>query len=352
MLQKGPITRYRVDRSEQVFPTGIIDIDKELLSYFFPDSLRAAGCTNKYLSTITSSDDFWRIRLSRAVNHEFEPVALVRASYKVLCGILIHQSLGRQLVEAGGLGNIELIAALISQGASFEHGLMISATRAGYLDVFEYLWLRVDFKFVGSLIATAAECGHRHILEYLARVGAITDSSDTIYAINSSIVLAAGCGHVDIIEFLIGQGADIFREARRATEQAAISGHLHVIRYLLSKGVHPPRGECGAALRAAAQGHLDVVAFFLDHGTSLPGVLRTSAIWGQVAVAQMIIDRWRATLGDDGDLSDQPANTSGHREGVPGQFFQLSINSAVRLAATSGHLDMVKFLEENGGYWS
>lgn len=168
-------------------------------------------------------------------------------------------------------------------------------------------------------LLSAAASGDMKALE--AAVVSQPVKSDDLYL---SLQLAVENGHPEIVSYLLkgGGGANLADDGNTVSLRAAKNGHLDVLKWLVSENFSNlketnKQGDT-ALLLAASNGHLKTVEWIVVQDKTHNG-----HSWGLGAVVSQHI----------------PAVRESNKEG----------NTALILAARSGHLPVVQYLLQNGG---
>jgi ankyrin repeat protein len=201
------------------FPTGIHDIDREIL-FNVPDKKLFRTCIkSKYMQQVCN-ESFWRNKFIREFGTDLGKYA--DKSYRDLYRIL------------SPLSNYELFEASIQYG---------------YLPIIKSLF-------------------EENIID-------IHNEGD------KALISAAYYGHLDAVKYLIENGANIHAEDDAALRNAAYNDHLDIAKYLIegpedAKGDKRPWGAADIhamndlALRIAAyHGNLDIVKYLIENGANI-----------------------------------------------------------------------------------
>ncbi|MGB3799707.1 MAG: ankyrin repeat domain-containing protein, partial [Lewinella sp.] len=188
----------------------------------------------------------------------------------------------------------------------------------------------------------------------------------------SAIAMAASEGHLDVMKLLVDRGAHLGEGAGKVSplHMAANEGQLEIVRYLLGQGVEvDERDEGGrtALAYAASEGQSDVVRLLIDAGadpeiTDWEGrpatlyatgdddferVLEITQRMGDDAV-ERLVNTPEILVGPagEGDLFTLQAMLEGLNMNI--NLADGSGNTALSVAAREGHLEIVKYLLDNG----
>ncbi|ETV97226.1 hypothetical protein H310_09607 [Aphanomyces invadans] len=167
---------------------------------------------------------------------------------------------GAALVYVAALaGQVDMVAFLLSQiDATDACGraishAMVGAASKGHLRVVEYLHRHRHDRQTTDLMDVAASQGHLSVVEFL-------HLHRREGCTTAAMDRAAGNGHLDVVKFLHAHRREGCTKA--AISLAAAGGHLHVVQWLCD---HRKEGWHGDALtHAAAGGHVDILAFLLQ----------------------------------------------------------------------------------------
>ena len=162
------------------------------------------------------------------------------------------------------------------------------AAAEGHLDAVEFLVchgaeVNKNDRWGGTPIRDAEAGGHRSVVEYLERNGAIrrpsrvedesVPSPDDLVDMTGKLCDAARNGDVVKLRELLDAGADVCRgdyDCRTALHLGAAEGHLAAVKYLVARGadVNAVDRWRGTPLRDAEAGeHTETVAFCVEIAT-------------------------------------------------------------------------------------
>ena len=247
------------------------------------------------------------------------------------------------LMYAARAGQIETAKQLVSLGACltnsnhFNVTTLMLAAKSGNYDLVTLLSRdgpasinRVD-RHEYNAVHYAASSGHLEIIEQLYKNQAEIDTTDTCD--NNAVILASAFGSLTSLQWLEQHGVDIHHENRgqcNALMFAAEAGHLHIIEYLYEQNEDLNKCDLdqrSALMHAVMNGHLACAQWLLAHGAS-PG------------------------KDEDGNNLAHLAATSGHiellqwseQQGIDLHSSNNYGRNAVFLAASGGHLPAVQWL--------
>jgi ankyrin repeat protein len=296
----------------------------------------------------------------------------------LLCtpGIDVNETTGvgdNALTVACRMGHLAVVKLLVAAGARVEAqikdtriGPLATAALEGHLDVVKYLVEEAgaDVTRAGmhgeTPIRCAASEGHVDVVEYLmGRPGSDFDALSTHGG--RALTLASENGHLAVVKLLVATGARVEAQAGEPDGPlaiAALGGHLDVIKYLVEEAGADGRGEgplkVTPLMMASSQGHLDVLKYLLGRGVSdinaisangesaltmacQIGHLECSSLFKVEAVPNL----GRETLLEVVKLLVAAGSSV---EAQAGEKLGPLIT-----AILAGHLDVVKYLVEEGG---
>jgi ankyrin repeat protein len=328
------------------FPTGIHDIDREILFNIPDEELFSTCISSKYLQEVCN-ENFWQNKFIRKFGVDLGKDAdkPYRDLYREF-NLLNTKELFKNSLKKGYL---PIIKSLVDKNIINIHDdnerALRSAACFGHLVIIKYLVNSgADIHaFDDAALSNSAVCGHLNVVKYLIKHGANIHTKN-----DETFRHTALYGHLDIVKYLIKNGANIHANGDYALRLAAINGHLNVVKYLIegpedAKGDKRPWDEgCkplvpwhpanihannDEALRyAAANGHLDVVKYLVEKGAYIHAIydatLRVSAENGHLDIVKYLIEN--------------------------GANIHAGNDYALRFAVYNGHLDVVKCLIENG----
>lgn len=248
---------------------------------------------------------------------------------------------------AAGEGKADLVKYLLNKGAKCDNKRMdgitalMAACIGGHLDVAKLLInAGSDVQAVDqdglSAIMNAAENGSVPVVSYLIDHGASpTNMSTTGF---TPLIVAAAGGHLGVVETLISRGAEVdvmHPEGVNALMYAAAGGHEAVVSFLIEKGaaVNALHSNGGSALmEAATAGNISVVKKLIEKGADVMIVdndkvtaLMSAASQGHLEASELLIEL-----------------------GVPVDAVADSGGTALMFAAGGGHLNVSKLLLAKG----
>ncbi len=200
-------------------------------------------------------------------------------------------------------------------------------------------------------ICEASKNGHFEVIKYLSKNGA-----DLIYTgrydgfldeAYGAVSAASANGHLEIVKYLINNGALVSENNDSPICYASGKGHLEIVKYLFSRGANI-NGNNGEPIReASSEGHLEVLKYLVDNGAdvNLHGKLQMDAY-----------DEWDAyeeIYDSHNSYAIFVASKNGHLEIIKylvenGAYVTESSNMAIRLARENKHDEIVKYLIDNG----
>eukprot|EP00435_Cladocopium_sp_Y103_P016992 s2474_g4.t1 len=244
------------------------------------------------------------------------------------------------MFRAAEQGHVQIMELLLEAGAKtdepeFARGRtpLFAAARNDHLNAVRFLaenGAAKDLKDInGSTpLWVAARNGHLDVVQFLAEAGAAKDQTANNGA--TPLWIAAKNGHLDIVRFLVEHGAAKDQASNFGSTPlllAAQNGHLDIVRFLVEVGSNMNQGDVRGEtplLRAAEHGHLDIVRFLVEVGSAQ----------------------------DQGPNFGATPLSLAAQNGPPRHCAVSSRKwigaTPLLLAAQNGHLDIVRFLVENG----
>lgn len=209
-------------------------------------------------------------------------------------------------------------------------------------------------------IEEAATGGHLQMVKFLLEKGADPIGKGVLK--NKAIKIAATSRKADVVKLLFQYGASLsVTEGNDAMLRFAQDGNLEMIKFLMEKGFDPRTNNDSALQHGAEQGHLQVVKFLLEQGADIEvcnggGVIEMVIQNGHVEMLKFLLENGvklpSKTVFSMWDL----ATYNGLEmikflleKGLIDLFTDDAkkaprLMAAVRVAASRGHLEIVKLL--------
>lgn len=179
------------------------------------------------------------------------------------------------------------------------------------------------------LIVVATERSNFQMLEYL-----FTLHFD-IHAWNDRpLLIAVENGDLEMVQFLVDHGANIHVDDEEPLHIAIKHGYLHIVKYLVENGSNVHIFNDYFMVSAIGNGHLDIVKFLIEQG------LRIYNLGGMNDEALNIASRRGYTTIVKYLLPIVKKNKPG--------TFKIDLNYCLYMASYSGHIEVVKYLIEQG----
>lgn len=187
--------------------------------------------------------------------------------------------------------------------------------KKGYLDLLEFMVVKLDLPLPKNCINIAAKYGKINMLEWIKNNNKI-DYDNNIRACN----LAAEYGHLDALKWLVDNKFDKYLTVDTFME-AAGNGDLEVLKWLLSKGCPWNETTC---IIAAGNGHLEVLKWAREN--DCPWDESTCSFAAEMGELETL--KWAREKGCPWD------------------------KNTCRVAAAGNHLEVLKWARENGCPWN
>lgn len=284
---------------------------------------------------------------------------------------LIDQFGGTALFVASAQGDLQIVEDLIKNGANVNQALKNDPKAEKPI-------------YQGATPLTiAVQNGHTEVAKLL-----ITNGADVNHIINKTgatpLILAAQTGRIELAEFLIANGANInyvSRDGNNPIIRAAANGHLEMVKLLIANGADinyvSPIDENPITL-AAKNGHLEIVKYMAEQfgenlylpierrGKTLFDMsLQLATAGGHTEIVKYLEDQrmeyekqravyenanyYYAPLITALQQKDLATIKSYIEQGVDAnQVLDTSGYTVLSTAAYYGHLDVVKYLVEQG----
>lgn len=256
-----------------------------------------------------------------------------RASYQSL------PVLNKSLLEAAALGNDRDVDFLISAGADVDFskgGALRAAVDAGHATVVSVL-VKAGAVIPRDVLCDAAFNGHTAIVEILT--GDDTKSITT-NAKNSALRYAASAGKLDAAKVLVRAGAVANAgSARNSALHAAVGkGNVKMVEFLLDNGARN-LGE-GVVIQALVNKFFRIIDLLLEYDTFVSWERGRDISSGAIRLLFSAAER--------GHLALVTRMLAIMEKVKHPQVFDNEVHNAFCVAASNGHLSVVKILCETG----
>ncbi|KAJ3037860.1 hypothetical protein HDV00_001275 [Rhizophlyctis rosea] len=271
-----------------------------------------------YARDVSVGDREWTLCSEAVVRGD---LSVVRFLLSV--GVNIHRQEGRALRNAASNGRADVVKELIKDGANVDvrdGDPLHEAASHGHLGVIKVLVdAGVNVHAANEkVLRAAAQSGHVDSVRELLQAGA------DVHAFNDDALFkACEAGHAAVVTQLVKGGADVHVFEDEPLRRASSIGHLEAVQALLRAGANVHTYDEAALKVAAGRSHIRVLKLLLEEGACISNnTLRTMAEEGRTEVVQAFTEA-KANM----RASDIPMN-----------------ESVVHIAATRGHLDVVRVL--------
>ncbi|CAG9861269.1 unnamed protein product [Phyllotreta striolata] len=283
------------------------------------------------------------------------------------------------LMEAASAGHLDIVRLLVAHGADVNaqstsgNTPLMYGCAGGHTEVVKFL-LEHDANVEDhnenghTPLMEAASAGHVGLAKILLSHGAGINTHSNEFK-ESALTLACYKGHLDMVRFLLEAGADQEHktdEMHTALMEASMDGHVEVARLLLDSGaqVNMPTDSFESPLTlAACGGHVDLAMLLIERGANIEEVndegytpLMEAAREGHEEMVHLLLGQG-ANINAQTDETQETALTlaccGGFTEVADillkgGADIELGASTPLMEAAQEGHLDLVRFLLENG----
>nr|XP_023030075.1 ankyrin repeat domain-containing protein 17-like [Leptinotarsa decemlineata] len=283
------------------------------------------------------------------------------------------------LMEAASAGHLDIVRLLVAHGADVNaqstsgNTPLMYGCAGGHTEVVKFLLENganvEDHNENGHTpLMEAASAGHVGLAKILLNHGAGINTHSNEFK-ESALTLACYKGHLDMVRFLLEAGADQEHktdEMHTALMEASMDGHVEVARLLLDSGaqVNMPTDSFESPLTlAACGGHVDLAMLLIERGANIEEVndegytpLMEAAREGHEEMVHLLLGQG-ANINAQTDETQETALTlaccGGFTEVADillkgGADIELGASTPLMEAAQEGHLDLVRFLLENG----
>ncbi len=260
------------DSSDNIFLTGVADIDKEILLNLDDKDLDNVCSTNKRAEKICNDDQFWNLRIQRSYGSDLSKYIngmKYKEIYKEL--IKLGYDINKVLIQASLLGYLPVVKYLIDSGANVNgtdsqyKSPLDSAAYGGHLSIVEYLI--ENEAMVNRSLGLAAKNGHLSVVTYLLENGASSHADK-----DEALTWASQHGQLSVVKYLIEYGVNIHSLNNQALRRAAEYGHLPVVKYLIEHEAYIHVWDDEALTSASLEGHLSVVKYLLEKGADIHAI--------------------------------------------------------------------------------
>ncbi|XP_023310968.1 ankyrin repeat domain-containing protein 17 isoform X5 [Anoplophora glabripennis] len=287
------------------------------------------------------------------------------------------------LMEAASAGHLDIVRLLVAHGADVNaqstsgNTPLMYGCAGGHTEVVKFLLENganvEDHNENGHTpLMEAASAGHVGLAKILLMHGAGINTHSNEFK-ESALTLACYKGHLDMVRFLLEAGADQEHktdEMHTALMEASMDGHVEVARLLLDSGaqVNMPTDSFESPLTlAACGGHVDLAMLLIERGANIEEVndegytpLMEAAREGHEEMVHLLLGQAHSTGANINAQTDETQETAltlaccgGFTEVADillkgGADIELGASTPLMEAAQEGHLDLVRFLLENG----
>lgn len=277
-------------------------------------------------------------------------------------------------------GKLETFNAFIDQQGSvfkrLNHFYIRNAALSGHRNIIETLLGEKKKNITLDILDAAIYGGHLNIIEFL-----LSKKPKVKVEVGINTLLTAiseGC--LEIVKLLLANGVTIKREETRiqCIHKATNRGHLHIVKYLLeqdqtliwTKHSNATLANVKSDLlgTAATDGQLHIVSYLLEYAKENPEPgksfdlyqsLRLASQFGHLEVVTYLLEAFRQSNPEDYQGSLRfillDAVIAGHlpivkyllEQGADPKFKNYLKENFLHIAAINGHLNIVRFLNEN-----
>ncbi len=236
-------------------------------------------------------------------------------------------NLDEALEAAARVGSLNLVKDIISRGSTWFEEALRAAARGGHREVIDFLINKYNAKNLNVALSAAAEKGDKTLVDYLLEKGATSRKNALEGAIRG--------GHRDLVDFFL----------------VSQTGSSQVPKDELNSFGMDLAISC-----AAENGHYNMVQFFVNtgrcdtkHNQLMRMIMEGAVRGGHIDIVKML----SSYTFTDGGHELTIAALKGYQDLVdyffmPGVTREYDLNLALEWAAQGGHIDIVKFLLENG----
>ncbi|KAL6602306.1 ankyrin [Neocallimastix sp. 'constans'] len=192
-------------------------------------------------------------------------------------------------------------------------------------------------KYGWSALMFAAQNGHLKIVRYLCDQGAVISEKNDQGC--NALMIAAEYGHLDVLEYLHNQGLSIHvknREKMTALILAAKNGHLPIVQYLVKHGAKIDKRDSSgknAMIYASQMGYKTIMEYLYQQSKAMKIwklKIREMALLAAIPDGHLDIIKYLYEQGTRLDCKNKQGE------------------NPIILASGNGHLDIVEFLYEHG----
>jgi hypothetical protein len=214
------------------FPTGIPEVDQEiLLNLSLPDVIFACQLT-RYTQTLYTDDSFWKVKVMHDFNSEVVLNKPISETYQSQYRRLYHTPLSMHAAD--------------------------DAVEENFLDTLIWLQYNQILPSWHEGRDIAAEKGNLKILKWLYQQGMVMDVNTANYA--------AAFGHLDILNWLTSLDPPVYPDSRGANATAS-RGFIFILEWLKDNRIYP---SLAGLDNAALKGHPNTVKWIVQHLNIIP----------------------------------------------------------------------------------
>lgn len=228
--------------------------------------------------------------------------------------------------------------------------ILILAIKLGHTDIVKTIYC-IQHNVLNKALYNACLYGRIDIVKFFVEQGADINQDD-----GCCLMVSCEKGYLDIVKFLVENGADVNGEDNCCSlEEAANHNHLEIVKYLIENdaNIHNDDGWWDLPSIAARYNYLEMLKYFVEelHMNIEDGYALSCACHGSnLDIIKYLVEHGAIKNNDKYDIVLESCKMNNNFE-ITKYLIEKGFpinNKAIIMASSSGYLNIVKLLIENG----